>query len=131
MSSDRETEESIGVFDTLLMPLRVPGRVVADVGTLARGVGELVEGVRALEQLVEGIDDRVQKLESLEATMKSMMEDVREDLNARMGEVQEDVHAMLPMLEKMGSDVAKIDNLLPDPSDGPLTRLKDTFSSGP
>jgi hypothetical protein len=29
----------------------------------------------------------------------------------------------------MATDVAKIDELLPDPKDGPLTRLKDTLTS--
>jgi len=129
-SSDRDTEQSPGVFDTLLMPLRLPGRVVADVGTLAQGVSELVVCVRAMHQSLERVDERVAKLESLESAVGDMMKGLREDLNTRMVAVEEEVRGMLPPIEKMARDVSKIDGLLPNASDGPLTRLKDTLSSG-
>jgi archaellum component FlaC len=175
---DEPTDDAhLNVFDTLLMPLRLPGRVVADIETLAGAVvslqseskqylssvddraGELVEGlgklqgsidriegrvnkleekhmpaflkaITKLQESIDRIDDRVAELESLEETLTTHMEGLRSDLNQRMLAVEEEVRGMRPPMEQMSRDVAKIDELLPNPSDGPLTRLKDTLSSG-
>jgi len=104
MASDPEVDDppAPGVLDTLLMPLRLPGRVVSD-------IAKLVEGVLALQRTSEGL---------------------REDLNERMLAVEHELRAIQPSLEQMAGDVAKIDDLLPNPHDGPLTRLKDTLTSG-
>lgn len=180
MSSDREADDdqpAPGVFDTLLMPLRLPGRVVSDIETLAQAVvalqenaaqrlgsvddraGQLVEGLgelhgsvdeikgtvdtleqkrmpaflKALEKLqgsIDRIERQVGELESLEQVLTDRMDGLREDLNTRMLAVEQEVRSMHPPMEQMARDVAKIDGLLPNPSDGPLTRLKDTLTSG-
>ncbi len=173
---DRPGDRPLAVFDALLMPLRLPGRVVSDIETLVNAVvalqsdarqylgsvderaGELVEGLGQLQGSIDRIDGvvtsleqermpaflaavgklqasidrieaRVVDLESLEETLTTRMDGLRADLNERMSEVRHEVRAMRPPLQQMASDVNKIDQLLPDPSSGPLTRLKDTLSS--
>lgn len=136
-----------GVFDTLLMPLRLPGRVVADIETLTQAVvalqrdsaqrlasvddnaAELVERVGTLLEAVDRIDGRVADLQSLETTIEAKMEQLRDDLNTRMLAVEHEIRGMLPPMEQMAQDVSKIDDLLPSPSDGPLAKLKDTLTS--
>jgi len=177
MASDPDEQETPGVFDALLMPLRLPGRVVSDIETLTRSVvalqqnaeqrlgsvddraGELVEGLKDLHGSVDAIDAKVNKLEqermpaflkatkklqesidriegrvetlqTLENTIEEMMAGLREDLNTRMLAVEHEVHSMQSPMQKMATDVENIGDLLPDPSDGPLTRLKDTLTSG-
>ena len=172
-----EEPPSPGVFDTLLMPLRLPGRVVSDIETLTQAVvalqqnseqrlgsiddraGQLVEGLKELhgsvddvkgtvdtleqermpafleatgklQESIDRIEGRVETLESLENTIEEMMAGLREDLNTRMLAVEHEVRSMQPPMKTMANDVAKIEGLLPDPSDGPLTRLKDTLTSG-
>lgn len=174
---DDDEQSAPGVFDALLMPLRLPGRVVSDIETLTQAVvalqqdaqlrlgsiddsaGKLVgslknlhgsvgeikdtvdtlerermpaflEAIGTLQASIDRIENRVQTLESLEHTIEDKMEQLREDLNARMHEIEHEVRGIHPPMEQMARDVAKIDTLLPNPSDGPLTRLKDTLSSG-
>jgi archaellum component FlaC len=176
MPEDRADDAPLNVFDTLLMPLRLPGRVVADIETLATAVvalqrdsqkrlgsvddraGELVEGLQVLQGSMDRVEKRVDKLEkermatfqkaigtlqgsidriedrlitleSLEETLTTRLDGLRSDLNDRMLEVRHEVREMRPAMAQMASDVSKIDGLLPDPTDGPLTRLKDTLSS--
>jgi chaperonin cofactor prefoldin len=174
--TDQRGDESLNVFDTLMMPLRLPGRVVSDIETVTRAVvslqsdakehlssvddraGQLIDGLddlRAAIARIEGkvntleeqrmeaflqatdklqasvdrIEGRVTKLESLEVAVTDRIDGLRGDLNDRMVAVKGEVHAMRPPMEQMADDVSKLDELLPDPKDGPLTRLKDTFSS--
>lgn len=176
MDEDDDEQSTPSVFDALLMPLRLPGRVVADIETLAQAVvtlqqdaqerlgsiddsaGKLVgslknlhgsvdeikdtvdtlerermpaflEAIGTLQGSIDRIENRVQTLESLEHTIEDKMEQLREDLNARMHEVEHEVRGMHPPLEQIARDVTKLEGLLPEPSDGPLTRLKDTLSS--
>ena len=176
MDDDRRDDEQLNVFDTLMMPLRLPGRVVGNLqtlttavvalqsdatrqlGSVAENAGILVDGLRDLtaaigrierrvdkleeermDALLEGvatlqatidrIEVRVADLESLEETVTERVDVLREDLNSRMLDVQAEVRKMRPPMDAMARDVAKIDDLLPDPSDGPLTRLKDTLTS--
>ncbi|MGH2839650.1 MAG: hypothetical protein ACRDKY_02350 [Solirubrobacteraceae bacterium] len=147
MAADRDDDASLNVFDTLLMPLRLPGRVVSDIETLAGAVvalqsdakkhlssvddsaGTLVEGLQELQGSIDRIEGRVVELQSLEETLTSRLDGLRTDLNQRMLAVENEVKAMRPSMEQMASDVSKIDDLLPDPSDGPLSRLKDTLTS--
>ena len=183
MASDRDTDDaadtaSPGVFDTLLMPLRLPGRVVSDIQTLAEAVvalqrtadthlaavdenaGQLVEGLKDLQGSVDEVKGTVDTLEqermpafleatgklqesidriegrvetlatlaTLENTIEEMMAGLREDLNTRMLAVEHEVRSMQAPMKTMANDVAKIDGLLPNPDDGPLTRLKDTLT---
>jgi hypothetical protein len=57
------------------------------------------------------------------------MEALRDDLNTRMVGVEEQVRALEPPLAQIAHDISSIDKLLPDPSDGPFARLKDTLTS--
>jgi septation ring formation regulator EzrA len=174
--SDERGDNPLNVVDTLLMPLRLPGRVVSDIEALTKAVvalqsdakehlssvddraGQLIDGLRELHEAVERIelkvntieeerleafleatdrlqasidriDRRVELLDTLEATITEQIEGLRYDLNERMTAVKAEVEGMRPPLDEMATDVAKIDELLPDPKDGPLTRLKDTLSS--
>ncbi len=175
MTNDRDDDGPPNVFDTLLTPLRLPGRVVSDIETVASAVvalqsdakkhlssvdkrsGELVEGLRELQGSIDRIEGRVDKLEkkrmealleatenlqasigriegrvedlaTLEESITARMDGVRSDLNDRMVAVEKEVRSMLPWMEEMAQDVKKIEKLLPDPGDGPLTRLKDTLT---
>lgn len=86
----------------------------------------------ATEQLqasIDRIDGRVAALDSLEQNLSERVDGLRADLNARMLAVKAEVEAMHPPMQEMADDVAKIDELLPDPKEGPLTRLKDTLTS--
>ena len=68
-------------------------------------------------------------LDTFEGTITDLIGALRGDLNEGMSAVKAEVQAIRPPLFKMAGDVAKLDGLLPDPKDGPLTRLKDTLSS--
>jgi hypothetical protein len=143
---DSEPDRPSGVLDTLLMPLRLPGRVVGDIESLSRALlslqrsaevhlasvdkraGELVKGLAALGTSVERIEGKVDGLMTLEATIEQRMDGVREDLNTRMLAVEAEVRGIRPAIEQMARDVQRIDQLLPDPSDGPFARLKDTLT---
>jgi chromosome segregation ATPase len=158
MTDDRAQDESLNVFDTLLMPLRLPGRVVADIELLTRRAGTLIEGLGVLQDSIDRIESRVDRLEkqrmdaflkavgklqgsmshieervdeltTMEETITDRLDGVRHDLNERMLSVQQEVKAMRSPMDQMAGDVAKIDDLLPNPNDGPLTRLKDTLTS--
>jgi archaellum component FlaC len=129
MTDDRADTAPPNVFDTLLMPLRLPARVASDIETLTRHAGTLVSGLRELQETVDRIEVRVADLESMEETITERLDGLRTDLNVRMRAVENEVKSMRPPMDSMAEDVGKIDGLLPDPSDGPLTRLKDTFTS--
>jgi chaperonin cofactor prefoldin len=176
MPTSDDTDAGPNVFDTLLMPLRLPGRVVSDIGVLADAVvtlqsdakhhlssvddqaGQLVAGLSTLQGSIDHIEGKVdrleaermdaflvavgglqasidrielnvEKLESLEKAITVRIDGLRGDLNTRMIAVEHTVAAMSSPMQEMADDVAKIDELLPDPKDGPLTRLKDTLTS--
>ncbi|MGI8803372.1 MAG: hypothetical protein ACR2KV_14610 [Solirubrobacteraceae bacterium] len=136
-----------GVFDTLLAPLRLPGEIVGNVETLARSVvalqrtaeahlasidaraGELVAALSLLQKTVTRLETKVDRLAGLEATIDERMEVLRADLNTRMLSAEEEVHLLRTPLEQVARDVASIKLLLPDPSDGPMARLRDTLTS--
>ncbi len=100
------------MLDTLLTPLRLPGRVVDEIEKLSRVLvslqktaekhlssvddraGELVKGVIRLQASVTGIDRKVERLMGLEATIDERMETLRGDLNTRMLAVEAEVHAI-------------------------------------
>jgi chromosome segregation ATPase len=176
--SEGRGDSPLNVVDTLLMPLRLPGRVVSDIETLTKAVvtlqsdakehlssvddraGQLIDGLHTLhkavarielkvntleeermeafldatdrlQESVDRIEERVVHLDRLEATITDQIGALRHDLNERMTAVKAEVEAIRPPLADMADDVAKIDDLLPDPKDGPLTRLKDTPTSAP
>jgi hypothetical protein len=135
------------VLTALLLPLRLPGRVVADLETLSRAVlalqrtaekhlssidgraGRLLEGIGGLQVATDRIDGRVAELNGLEATIEDRMQGLRGDLNTRMLALEEEVHGMRPSIDSISRHVQDVVRLLPDPSDGPMARLRDTFTS--
>ena len=56
------------------------------------------------------------------------MEALREDLNTRMLSVEGELKEVKVPVNRMAQDVAEIKKLLPDPTDGPLARLKDQLT---
>ncbi len=140
-------QPSSGILGSLLSPLQVPGRVLHDVETIVRAVvavqdaaerhlasldaraGVLVEQVARLQDTVTTIDDKVERLMGLEETIESRMGVLRDDLNLRMLAVEAEVHGLRPAIDRMGRDVQDIVRLLPNPSDGPLARLRDTLTA--
>ena len=128
---DPADEAPLNIFDTLLSPLRMPGRVVSNIETLAGAVVALQsETNKQLSSVDDGIRVLVEKLDSLEEAITTRLDGLRSDVNERMGAVEKEVSAMRPAMDQMAHDVQKIDGLLPNASDGPLTRLKDTLSPG-
>lgn len=181
MAVDRDDDApaALNMFDTLLLPLRLPDRAVSDIETLTRAVVGLrsdakehlssvderaglpstvsarcgprstgsstrsnkleqerrgrrssTRSPRCRQASIDRIEGRVEVLASLEETVTGLIGALRSDLNDRMIAVQDEIHTMRTPLQQMASDVAKIDDLLPDPKDGPLTRLKDTLTPG-
>ncbi len=130
-----------------MMPLRLPGRVVSDIETVTAAVlslvrnteqrlgsvddrtGQLVASLVALRRALERIDGRVEKLQAIEDTLDDHMNGLRGDLNERLLAVEEEVRAMRAPVEQMARDTSQIVRLLPDPSAGPMARLKDTLTS--
>jgi archaellum component FlaC len=147
MTDDSKTDQPSGILDALLMPLRLPGRLVGDVESLSqallslqrsaedhlasvdRRAGQLIKGLAGLQSSMNRVEGKIETLMSLEATIEERMDGVREDLNARMLAVEGEVRGIRPPIEQMARDVQKIVALLPDPSDGPLARLRDTLTS--
>jgi len=89
----------------------------------------LVDSLGALHSTLTQVTDMVAEMAGLEETVEQRMEGLRADLNTRMLALEECVQAIEPTIGRMGEDVSKIKQLLPEPSDGPLTRLKDTLTS--
>ncbi|HEU0317028.1 MAG TPA: hypothetical protein VFR49_06845 [Solirubrobacteraceae bacterium] len=147
MTGDRARTTPEAVFGALLLPLRLPGRVVADIETLTgavlslqrtaekylasidRRAGALLREIGALQVATERIEGRVEELTGLEATIEDRMEVLRGDLNTRMLALEAEVHGMRPPIDAIARDVQDVVRLLPDASDGPLARLRDTFTS--
>jgi hypothetical protein len=147
MPENSHAEARSGLLDTLLTPLRLPGRLVGDLDSVTRALlslqrtaevhlasvdensGELVAGLAGLQASVVRLEGQVDALTGLEATIKERMDGLRKDLNTRLLAVEAEVHAMRPALEQMSRDVQTIERLLPDPGDGPLARLRDTLTS--
>ena len=112
-------------MEALQAPLdRLEGKV--DLESLEAVITEKMENLQAP---LDRLDVKVGKLHTLEATITERMNAIDDDLNSRMLAVEQEVHAMRAPLEQISRDVQSVVKLLPDPNDGPLTRLKDTFTS--
>jgi len=106
------------------------GRIERKVNTIERERMETLLGaISGLQPSIDRIERRVAELASLEATITERLDGVRADLNQRMLAVEGEVRTMHQPMTQMARDVAKIDELLPDPKDGPMARLKETLSS--
>ncbi|MBA3328601.1 MAG: hypothetical protein H0T43_09910 [Solirubrobacterales bacterium] len=140
------SQEPPSLLGTLLAPLRAPQRVVTDIETIASALlslqhdaaerlasideraGGLLSSIGALRAPLDRIDRKVTELTKLEAAITDRMDKLHDDLDARLRAAEQEVRALRPPIEQMARDVAGIMELLPDPSDGPMARLKDTFS---
>ena len=112
-------------MEALQAPLdRLEGKV--DLESLEAVITEKMDNLQAP---LDRLDVKVGKLHTLEATITERMNAIDDDLNSRMLAVEQEVHAMRAPLEQISRDVQSVVKLLPDPNDGPLTRLKDTFTS--
>jgi hypothetical protein len=140
--SDEPTDsgDAHGLVRALLAPLRAPQRVAGNIETIASALLALQrdthehlvsvdERVGAVLALVNRLDRRVTELQKLERAVTEHTESVRHDMNTRLGLVEDEVRAMRGPIEQMSRDLATVVKLLPDPSDGPLARLRDTFTS--
>ncbi len=121
---------SEGVLGVLLLPIRIPLRVLGGLGdvagTIDRRAAQLQQAVVALQAPLESIDGKVTVLED---SLSERLDAVRVDLGNRIGELEERLVAMLPQLERIAGDLEDTTKLLPDPAAGPMARLRDTFSS--
>lgn len=146
MSAERAVESPPGVLDALLAQLRLPQRIGAEIETIAAAVvslsdtaderlqsideraGALVEGLDAMGASLTEIGGKVDQLTGLEAMIEKRMEAVREDLNERMLSIEGQLKELQTPITQMMRDVAEMKQLLPDPADGPLARLKDQLT---
>jgi hypothetical protein len=144
---DRGSGGPHGILGVLVAPWRVPQRVVADIATIASTLlalqrdahdrlasvddraGELVTGVGALRAPLDRVDRKMTELTSLEEAVTVRMDVIQNDLNTRMLAVEAEVHGMRHPLDQVARDVSAVVQLLPDPSDGPLARLRDTLTA--
>lgn len=142
MSDERGVDGPPGVLDALLAPLRI----VAEIETIARAVGSLsatanerlksideragalVEGLGGMGASLTQLESKVGELTGLEEMIEKRMEALRGDLNERMLAVEGQLHEIQTPINQMAQDVVEIKQLLPDPSDGPIARLKDQLT---
>ena len=133
-------ERSSPIPERLVGALLAPLRVVGNVETIAHALlalqrdahdrlASVDERVGALRAPLDRMDDRVRELATLEHAITERMDVLRADTEARLLAVAHEVHAMRAPMERMSRDLASIVQLLPQPSDGPLARLKDTLTS--
>lgn len=146
MSDERNADGPPNVLHALLAQLRLPQRIVAEIETIAGAVlslsdtaderlrsideraGALVEGLGAMGASLTRLESKVEELAGLEETIEKRMEALREDLNTRMLSVEGQLNVIQPPITEVARDVAEIKQLLPDPADGPLARLKDQLT---
>jgi hypothetical protein len=147
MSENSHADGQSGLLDALLLPLRLPARLVGDFERITKALlslqrtaevhlasvdansAELVGGLAGLNASVGRLEGKVDALTGLEATIKERMDVLRDDLNTRLLAVEAEVRSMRPALEQMSRDVQTIERLLPNPGDGPLARLRDSLTS--
>jgi hypothetical protein len=143
---DLQADRSSGILGALLTPLRLPGRILGELGTISRAVvslqrtadvhltsldaraGRLNDGLGRLQDSMNRVEVKIGALTSLEATIEERMDGLRTDLNTRLLAVEAEVRGIRPPIEQVARDVQSIGQLLPDPSDGPLARLKDSLT---
>jgi peptidoglycan hydrolase CwlO-like protein len=135
-----ESTKAHRLIQALLAPLRTPQRVVSNIDTIASALLALKhetqerltsvdEHVGALLAPLSRLDRKVTELQKLERAVTEQTELIRDDINTRLLAVEAEVRAMRSPIEGMSHDLATVVKLLPNPSDGPLARLRDTFTS--
>jgi uncharacterized protein YoxC len=98
-------------------------------GSIDTHAAELHKDFGRLQSSIDRLESKVDELTGLEATVEDRVQMLRDDLNSRMLAVEAEIHAMGPSIHQMSRDVQGIVRLLPDPSDGPMARLRDTLTS--
>jgi len=132
--------DPLSLMRSLLAPLRAPQRLVGNIETIASALLDLQrdahdrlasvdERVGALLVPLTRLDRRVAELQKLERALREQTDAIRYELNTRMLAVEQEVREMRSPIEKMSRDLGTMGELLPNPSDGPLARLKDTLTS--
>ncbi|MDQ6805607.1 MAG: hypothetical protein M3065_11715 [Actinomycetota bacterium] len=148
MTDDRsENIESQSLMRALLAPLRAPQRVVGNIETIASALlglqRDVQERLAAVDERLSSVDKRVgtllaplnrldrrvAELHTIERAMTEQTDAIRKEMNTHMLAVEEEVRGMRSPIEKMSRDLAAVVELLPEPSDSPLARLKDTLTS--
>jgi len=135
-----ESTEAHGLMRALLAPLRAPQRVAGNIETIASVLIALqrdIQGrlasvdarVDALLATLKQLDERITELQTLEQAITEQTDAIRDDINTRLLAVEVEVQGMRGPIEGMSRDLATVVKLLPDPSDGPIARLRDTFTS--
>jgi len=134
-----ENTDAHGLIRALLTPLRKSQRVLGNIETIASSLlaleRETRERLTSVDQRLglllaplERLDWKVTELQRLEQAVTDQTNAIREDMNARMRAVEAEVREMHSPIERMFRDLATVVELLPDPSDGPLARLRHTFT---
>jgi hypothetical protein len=134
-----QSAEARGLLRALIAPVRAPQRILGSIETIASTLlvlsrdahdrlASVDEQVGALLALLSRIDRNVVELEQLEAAVTAQTDALRDDINTRLIAVEEEVHAMRAPIEGMSRDLATVVKLLPNPSGGPLARLRDTLT---
>jgi hypothetical protein len=132
--------EAHGLLRALLAPVRAPQRILASIESIASTLlvlsgdahdrlASVDEQVGALLALLGRIDRNVVELQQLEEAVTAQTDALREDLTTRLLAVEQEVHAMRAPIEGMSRDLATVVKLLPNPSGGPLARLRDTLTA--
>jgi chromosome segregation ATPase len=135
-----EGKPSEGFIRALLAPLRTPQRVVGNIETIATALlalhrdtherlATIDDRLAAVLRPLNRLDRKVTELNTIEQAVTEQTEAIREELNKRMLAVEAEVRGMRAPIERMARDLGTVVELLPNPSDGPLARLKDTLTS--
>ncbi len=123
-------EDLVQVITQRMKTLQAPlDRVDRKVTQLQKLEKVIEERMVALQAPLDRIDLKMTELASLEQSITERMDAIEADLNARMISAEQEIRALRPPITQMASDLANVVQLLPDPSSGPLTRLKDTLTS--
>jgi len=105
------------------------GDLQAPLDRIDHTTAELPKLKRAITERMDAQREDLKTLQQLEQAVTDRMDTIRDELHTRMLAVEQDLRVMHTPIEQISRDVAQIVELLPDPSTGPLARLKDTLSS--
>ncbi len=136
-------ERGGGVLSGLLSPLRLPERVAEAIESIA----EKLEDVRPMREDVATIREQSSDLDELLPALASMKEDlgaridalhgcilelegIEEGLDKRVRELCQEMTAMHRTVGGLEGDVERITERLPDPTHGPLDKVRDALAGG-
>jgi len=128
--------EAHGLMGALLAPLRAASNIETIASALLALKRETHERLTSVDEHVSAllaplnrIDRNLTELQELEQAIQAHTDAIRDDINTRLLTLEAEVRAMRTPIEGMSRDLATVVKLLPNPSDGPLARLRDTLSS--